>query len=277
MAFFESKVCAICGEKTSLLTRLRLADGNYLCSTHKKVIPDFMRDSVSGRYSLEDYQSLISYIEYSNRYLRSKFVETSSYYTLHIDHPHKLFYIGHSIDTKTVFFSFHNVENFDLLFVAEEIKEGMLGDKVIGEIILQLEVNEPYFYFQDKLDTSAKAKAKKKVFGNKISYDNPSGMDEFEALFRHTWKTALEEYVAEQESAYERTAQTSVAPSELQSAMALFMIDSIEKISIEDVRNIRNRLIKTFHPDKSSADDTQYAQRINNAYETLKHYIEQGR
>lgn len=59
--------------------------------------------------------------------------------------------------------------------------------------------------------------------------------------------------------------------------MALFMLDDLENITLEKVKMQRNRLIKTFHPDKGSADDTNYAQKINNAYEVLKSYLEQSK
>ncbi len=55
--------------------------------------------------------------------------------------------------------------------------------------------------------------------------------------------------------------------------MALFMLDSLDNVTLEEIKGYRNRMIKTFHPDKGSAEDTKYAQKINKAYELLKQHL----
>ena len=52
--------------------------------------------------------------------------------------------------------------------------------------------------------------------------------------------------------------------------MALFMVDDLENITLDELKKIRNRLIKTFHPDANDASDTGYSQKISDAYEILK-------
>ncbi len=272
MGIFKEINCAHCGKKTNLLTRLKLHDGNYLCSDCMSKVPSYMKDSVKAHYDLEDFRSLLAYIEYSNTELRPRFHETHWYYSIHIDTENKLFYLGYDIDEKTVFFNFYNIEEFNLTFNAEEFKEGVLGDKVKGELLFILKMNNPYFYHEEILDYSAKAKAKKKLLSNRVEYDNPKGMDEFLLFFQTAWqksKGSQEEDRAEDRE----NSNISALADELRQAMSLFMLDNLENVSLEDIKSQRNRLIKAFHPDKGSADDTAYAQKINSAYEVLKEYI----
>lgn len=271
MGIFKEISCAYCGQKTSLLTRIKLHDGNYLCSTCASKIPSFMKESAKAHYKLDDYRVFLEYIEYSNRELRPCFHETHCYYSIHIDTENKIFYLGYDMNEKTVFFNFHNIEEFDLVFKAEELKEGVLGDKVKGELLLILKMNLPYFYHEEILDYSAKAKAKKKLLSNRVEYDNPKGMNEFLLFFQTAWAASLEESYAQEQ--YESTSTDAVLSDELQQAMALFMFDRIEDLTIDKIKMQRNRLIKAFHPDKGSADDTAYAQKINGAYDVLEHYL----
>ena len=271
MGVFKEIHCAYCGQKTSFLARMKLHDGNYLCSTCAAKIPSFMKESVKARYDLDDYRTFLDYIEYSNCELRPRFHETHCYYSIHIDTENKLFYLGYDMNEKTVFFNFHSIEDFDLIFKAEELKEGMLGDKVKGELLLILKLDFPYFYHEEILDYSAKAKAKKKLLSNTVEYDNPKGMNEFLLFFQTAWRASLEEAYAQAEQA-NSTGESQIA-SELQQAMALFMIDRMEDLTLDRIRAQRNRLIKAFHPDKGSSDDTAYAQKINNAYEFLQQYV----
>ena len=273
MGIFKEINCACCGQKTSLLTRMKLHDGNYLCSTCTAKIPSFMKESVKTHYELNDYMTFLEYIEYSNRELRSRFHETHYYYSIHIDTENKLFYLGYDMNEKTVFFNFHSIEDFDLIFKAEVLKEGVLGDKVKGELLLILKMNIPYFYHEEILDYSAKAKAKKKLLTNTVEYDNPKGMNEFLLFFQTAWSASLEEAYAQEQC--ENASSNTTMSTELQQAMALFMIDRIEDLTIDKIKMQRNRLIKAFHPDKGSSDDTAYAQKINNAYEFLQQYVAQ--
>ena len=269
MGIFKEINCACCGKKTNLLTRMKLQDGNYLCSECAAKIPSFLKDSVKSHYDLEDYHSFLAYIEYSNKELRPRFHETHWYYSIHIDTENKIFYLGYDINEKTVFFNFHNIEAFNLVFNAEEFKEGVLGDKVKGELALILKMNNPYFYHEEILDYSAKAKAKKKLLSNKVEYDNPKGMDEFLLFFQTAWQASLEEQAKDSENS-----NIISLADELRQAMSLFMLDKLDGVSLEDIKTQRNRLIKAFHPDKGTAEDAVFAQKINNAYEMLKEYLQ---
>lgn len=268
MGLFKDVFCAECGEKTKMLTRTQLRDGNYLCSKCMSIVPMYMNKSFTEAYTLEGYKNFIKYVEFSNETLRPMFHETHCYENIHIDAESQTFCIDYLIDDKTLFLDFEEVTRFDLIFKAEEFKEGVLGDKVVGKVLFELAMDLPVFYYADVIKSNAKGKAKKKLFGGKIEFDNPEGMDEFLYFAQRTWQEALE--VKE-----ERTAGGAGNDvSELQRAMALFMIDDLNDISKEELKNLRNRLIKTFHPDAGESDSAKHAQKINDAYEIIKNAIE---
>lgn len=190
---------------------------------------------------------------------------------------HGIFHLDYDINAKSVFLDVKDVTYFDLIFEPEEVKEGIIGTKVRGDVRMILEMSCPPFAHSEKVAFGEKAKAKKSFLGNQISYDNPADMNSFLDTFLTCCINSTDD---DYEEAYSDSIQEdyeSSSPRELQGAMALFMLDDLENITLEKVKMQRNRLIKTFHPDKGSADDTNYAQKINNAYEVLKSYLEQSK
>ena len=252
MGLFKEIYCAECGTK----------------------IPLYAQSTFLKSYTLDTYHSFLDYIQYSNQYLRPEFAETHRYYDFHVDAEHKLFYIGRKVERDTVFFHFRNVQNFDLVFDGKELKEGMIGSKVTGRILAELEMDVPYFCYEEILDKNASAKAEKALFGSKVRYGSPKGMDEFLETFLLLWKEAiLEEYDAEEYDHYDDAPSGEGKVSALQEAMAVFMFDDLSEVTAESLKRQRNRLMKVFHSDVSGADTTRYAQRINEAYACLKQHL----
>ncbi len=271
--FFEDIYCKKCGKKTKFLSRMTLADDSALCSECKEKIPSYMKDSVRNNYSYQDYLALEAYLEYSKKELKPQFRETHKYYNIHIDTEHRLLYIDSLFDVETVYFHLYNVDDLTFAFSAEEFKEGMLNDKVMGKVLMSIRMSTPTFYYEKIVDSNAHAKAKKEFFGTKVKYENPKGMDEFMLYF----KTAR---LADIEEECERILNDEIdddnvgVSADLQQAMSLFMIDDLSAITLPELKAQRNRLIKTFHPDQATDADTKYAQKINAAYEVLKEYVE---
>jgi len=266
MALFQKVSCAECGKQFGGLLKTKLKDGEWLCPTCTDIVPSYMQKTFFATYTLEEFRALKSYIEFSNQKLRPRFSETASYYSIHIDENNDLFYLGKNISDDTIFFEFANVDNFDLSFNAKELKEGFLGNKVIGDILFELDMAVPRFNHEDKLATGVKTKAQKRMFGTKFVYDPPEDMFEFYATFQGLWLLSTDD---ERESALENTSESSF----LQQAMALFMLDSLEEVTLEEIKVLRNRLMSTFHPDKGSDADVRFAQKINEAYEELKKHL----
>lgn len=275
MGLFKDVYCDECGKKAGMLMRVKLQDGKCLCASCSEAVPTHAYTSLLKSYTLDMYHDFKDYIRYSNEYLRPLFKETHKYFILHVDVENKIFYIGRNIDERTVFYHFRNVADFDLIFDAKEFKEGIIGDKVTGKILMELEMNNPPFRYEEILDRSATAKAEKTLFGSKVRYGSPKGMEEFLQVFLALWKESiLEQYeddsVYEEDYTTEYETHTPTAASELQQAMALFMIDDLNTLTLKELKLQRNKLIKTFHPDTSDANNTKYAQKINTAYEVLK-------
>lgn len=272
MGLFKEVYCAHCGKKAGLFTRTKLTDGKYLCAECWGLVPSVMSDTVSSDYDYEDYKALLEYIEYSNQNLRPLFHQTHSFYSIRIDTQHGLLCFDESFSANKVYFQFRNLADFGLVFRPEEYKEGMLNDKVTGKILMTVKMKMPYFYCEEILDSSAKATARSKMFSSKIEYENPKGMDDFLLFFQSAWERDIEQARYAQYEEDDNSVHVT-APDELQQAMTLFMLDSLENVSLEDIKAHRNRLIKAFHPDKGTAADTAYAQKINNAYEVLKQHL----
>ena len=231
-----------------------------------------MMDSVRNNYTYQDYMELKEYLEYSQKELSPKFCETHKFYNIHIDTDHRLLYIDSFLEPVSAYFHLYNVDDLNFAFSAEEFKEGVFNDKVTGKVLMSIRVNTPGFYYEKIVDYNAKSKAKKEFFGTQIKYENPKGMDEF-MLFFNTAK------LADLEAQYDRLLDEEIESEytgtslELQQAMSLFMIDDLSAITLSELKAQRNRLIKTFHPDKATDADAKYAQKINAAYETLKAHV----
>ena len=266
MGIFKNVYCSECGKKTKLLFRTKLTDGNCLCSDCTSAIPSYMRESLALTYSLEDYRALISHIEESKRELRPIFQETHHYYSIHIDTIHNLFYIGDRIDDQTVFHRFRYISNYKFAFHAEEFKEGTFGDKVRGKILFNILMDIPYFHYEEILARNVKVKAKKTFFGSEVQYEDPRDLQEFLAFFDMAFNADKEDFY----SIYDSFGESASNTSELQQAMALFMIDDLSDVTINELKEQRNKLIMIFHPDKSPRNDEKYARKINAAYEVLK-------
>lgn len=155
-----------------------------------------------------------------------------------------------------------------MVFKAEEFKEGIIGSKVKGDIVMGITMTNPFFQHEEILVYGAKAKARKALFGASVRYENPKGMDFFIEAFACAWEEALEKDNKYCDDYVETIVDAT--PSELQQAMTLFMIDNLDDVTLSSLKLHRNRLIQTFHPDNGSAEDTKYAQKINMAYEVLK-------
>lgn len=269
---FKDIYCADCGKKTKFLTRMTFADKAALCSKCSEKIPSYMTDSVRNNYTYQDYLELKEYVEHSQKELKPQFHETHKYYNVHIDTDHRLLYIDGFSNGEPLYVHLYNVDELNFTFSAEEFKEGVFNDKVTGKVLMSIRVSTPSFYYEKIVDQNAKSKAKKEFFGTRVAYENPKGMDEF-MLFFNTAK------LADLEAEYDRLCDEEeelgyeYVSLELQQAMSLFMIDELDKMTLSELKAQRNKLIKTFHPDKANEAETKYAQKINAAYEILKSHV----
>lgn len=273
MALFKEVKCVCCGNKTNILTRTKLEDGQYLCFKCLEKIPAEMSRELAGR-SYEEFETLQNYMDQIHPLLEKSFHETHKFHGISIDTANALFRLDWMYPTAC--FRFEDLDEFSLEFVPDEVKDGIFGTKVNGKIYMKLRINYLLLYIDKVIVRDVKASAKiSGIMSKKVTYENPKGMDEFLHHFQRAWTYAIAKRAEEWERLY-NTMNYEQAPqqnSELQQAMALFMIDDLSTVTLTDLKSQRNRLIKTFHPDHGSSADTGYAQKINNSYEILKKQV----
>lgn len=188
MALFKEIYCAHCGKKTNLVMRKRLKDGQYVCTSCTVGIPGYIN---LDDYDYEAFRNLKAYLAESENELKKAFRENHEYSQIHLDTEHGLFYVGEF--GKHLYLKLENLEEFELEFMPDVVKEGVLSTKVTGKVMLRMRMSEPYFFKEEVLDYSAKASAEiKGVFSKKAVYDNPKGMNEFLQFFNSAWKSAVD-------------------------------------------------------------------------------------
>lgn len=72
--------------------------------------------------------------------------------------------------------------------------------------------------------------------------------------------------------AHQQMEQNTEDITEIEKALALFMFDSMDEVTEDNLRKQRNILIKAFHPDNNESNES-YSQKINAAYELLQNII----
>ena len=269
MGLFKEKFCAKCGKKVKPLFNVKLKDGNYICMDCFPNAPSYLTNRLD-QYTLEKFNDLIDYVNYSKNELSKIFTETHSYKNIHLDSEHGLFYID-ELTSENLILKLENVENFDFMFSPEEYKEGFLNDKVYGDVLLGITVNVPFFVLEKKIAKHVKTKAKTSFFGKKVEYEIPQEVSEFNYYFEEATIRAI--HIRDFESTnngntYQESGTNSA--SELQQAMSLFMIDDLNNVSLDEIKKQRNRLVSIYHPDKNANIDEKFMKKINNAFEILK-------
>ena len=193
MGFLKNVRCSECGQKTQRSLYTKLADGSRLCPACMEMVPAYMKDSLGAVYDMEDFDDLMAYIDYSNRFLRPMFHETHSYYDLHLDAESGLFYIGGDIDERTVFLCLRAVTEYQLGFSTKPRKKVDVNHCLPGCILFCLKMECPAFWYATTLDDHAKVKIKESSSASCVAYGNPNGMDEFLKNFDAAWQEAREE------------------------------------------------------------------------------------
>lgn len=102
---------------------------------------------------------------------RSAFVITEHYgeeKVLMVDSTHGLFSIGKPKLMKAgepgIILRFADLADFDIDFQPEEVKDGVLGDKVRGKEYLKISMNRPVIAFEEALNSTAEYSLRKKGF-----------------------------------------------------------------------------------------------------------------
>jgi len=272
--FGKAIMCSSCGEKTNIITRKDFKDGTSICGKCASIIPNWISEHAIKEWQIQSYQEFKNYLQYSETSLRPIFQETHHYNQLLLDVDHGIFCIVdnffRSISKETIFLEFKNLYNYNFEFLPEEFQSGILSDKVKGKISFGFVTHTPFLAGEFLLDSEAKAKAKTNLLHTKVSYETPKTLAEFESAFTMGY------YMHAPETNQESQMGTEAVRGELQNALTLFMFDSLDGVSLEDLKAQRNRLIKAFHTDNDQSASSQFSAKINTAYDLLKKELESG-
>ena len=182
MGFFKEINCANCGEETSFLTRTKIANGEeYLCSNCSSNVPKLFSKSLKV-CSLDDYKYILEYMT-GQEELKNKFNDTLTYHDFHVDTENKLFYVQRGLFEKPIYFKLENLSFIDFEFIPEEVKEGIFGDKVKGDVKITISIDKPCCFFEAKIATGVKAPAHKRFLQNKYDFEYPEKLTEFLEAF----------------------------------------------------------------------------------------------
>lgn len=272
MGFFrKNKECSDCGTSLSGNKQIILGSGEkkfVLCQNCvDKIHPQLMKYA-KDYWDYNDYKNYLL-LEESNKDYIAQFKPTDEYgktAKLKIDKEHCLFTIG---DGKNDYvFCFDQVVDYDISFRADEIKEGLLGDKVKGDEYASIQLNCPNVYIEKILNHGVSYKIKEKGFIN-IKYQFEYS-ESFSNIIR-TFSVCMRiiESIRQDMNNNHDSSSYSHEVDELQKALALFMFDSMDEVTEESLKKQRNALIKAFHPDNDESNQA-YSQKINTAYEILK-------
>lgn len=189
MAIFKEINCDHCGRKTGPLTRTKLSDGKHLCSKCTGPIPGSLKRKDYGGF-LREWEA----VEESKNVLSKQFTPTHTFHAIEIDTDHELI----KLDWQPIIFKFENVSSFDMWFDPQEVKNGVFNPKVTGDIHAKIKFDLPEFFYESKIASNVKTKARKEsgLFRDKAVYESPKGMDEFIMHFRRAWRAALDRKIA---------------------------------------------------------------------------------
>ncbi len=267
MGFFKkSDTCYECEKRIKGRYKREFEKGGFcLCEECASVIHPQILDYAKKNWDIDDLRDYKAWEE-ATKEERSLFNPDVTYgYKLSIDTKRRLFSLGEGKKAGMVL-RFADLNGYELNFKPEEIKEGLLGDKVKGSEYVAVELVAPRVYLEDYVKFGVKVKAKVKSYiGREYEYDFTS---EFKKIIRIFANCAQVE-VKKRNAAYNREIAKQ---EEIKKALTLFMFDSIDDVTEESLKQQRNTLIKAFHPDNNNSNEVQ-SQKINAAYELLAEAI----
>lgn len=262
--FRKEAECQACGTSVKGTEQTLLGpNGVVLCKhcaakIHPRIMPYAKTD-----WNFEDYNDYISWEE-ETKEERNQFDPDYDYRNiLSIDMDHGLFSVGSGKKAGMVF-RFADIDSYELNFKPQELKEGILGDKVQGDEYITLQLSRPNVYLEEVVNYGVKVRARKKgIISTKFEYGFSKEFSEIVRAF------AICVYLESQtRKKANDIIQESQRISEIEKALALFMFDSMDEVTTENLKKQRNALIKAFHPDKNETNEA-YSQKINAAYDLL--------
>ena len=183
--FTQEVTCANCGKTGKIMFFSKLKDENRICSACKGTIP-YEFDFKAKESTLEDFKELYDFMQYTNNELEPIFDpdDDYSYGSFEVDPVHYLCRVDGSF-----VFEISNIMLYNIVFKAEEFKDGIFSSKVKGDVYLtSLILRNPVGSFDEvMIKSGAKGKAEKKLLSSTITYQNPKDLDLFLMNFESLW------------------------------------------------------------------------------------------
>ncbi len=246
--------CANCGTRTGAITRVWLLDDKCLCVNCQNALPTYFQRHY-GSLSFETYSVLFSYMSGESKELGKQFKKKHTFLDLQLDAVNGILRYKTS-NAKPLYVKLENISDFYLEYHPQ------LGQNGTSSITMTLECIKPYILIHEDLLLTGS------------EYDCNQFMNYYYSIRE---MREGQRYVhgdqGNYKSEYKSSANNNTEDAQLQKALAMFMFDSINDVTAEKLKTQRNRLIKSFHPDANSDEDTRYAQKINEAYELLHKYV----
>lgn len=242
--------CANCGTRTGVITRQTLKDDRCLCVNCQNALPSYYIDKYH-KMTAEEYNVIYEYITGESKELKKRFKKKHSLIDLHLDTANGIlcYKPAHSVP---LYVKLENISHFTL----DCRTYGFQGSS--APVVMTLECKNPYMFICEELTLSS-TNYECEVFMEHCNFVGGSRQNNDSKRFDEHNNNNQNKPVTED--------------VQLQKALAMFMFDSIEDVTAEKLKTQRNRLIKSFHPDTNSGEDTKYAQKINEAYELLCKYV----
>ncbi len=242
-------ICKICNKEiknTLFSSSVKCADGE-ICAVCKKRIPPFL---VPKNYMGHECKTWITYTEQ----LQPLFQETSVYGSLKLDELHGLICI--SANEKGSYFAIKDISNLAITLKNLHAKER----QVYADVLFSFEMKA--YAFSYKTTIKRNVRCPMTIEGNKATnIEEPYDLSMFRQMFQQAIRHQYDEAMG-MLNALSKEKFTS-----LQKAKALFMVE--DDVEEEELKKVRNVLIKAFHPDNSGMD-ARYTRIINERYEQLK-------
>lgn len=267
--FRKPDECKSCGKSIKGTEQQVFSNGDFcLCKECAgKIHPQILKYAKEN-WSYTDYTDYLAWEE-ATKEERAHFNPDVKYgygCQLAIDTERGLFSIGTKETGGGMVLRFADLTDYELNFKPLNVKEGLLGDKVEGEEIVMVELATPKLYLEDVINYGVKLKLRKKGFIS-TKYEYELSDDFLEAI--RAFNICIYVEAMRREGTYNQENQNI---GEIEKALALFMFDSLDEVTEENLKQQRNALIKAFHPDNNESNEA-YSRKINAAYELLSGMI----
>lgn len=187
--FFQEVYCSNCGAKDKIMNLKKLKDESLLCKKCMGKIPSELNDTAQN--SLSEYKNAVAYAERSANEFEPIFNNDAGFHLFEVDSKNKLFRLDTS--DNALIFELSNISYYDFNFIGEKAKEGLLNDKVIGNVHLTLLTENPCVNISEIVAYSLKVKAPTSLFSTTINHGNPKELDAFLLNFKMLCETAKKE------------------------------------------------------------------------------------